>query len=142
MICVALCRCCTCSISFTGTLPLPAYRKVALSRDGGQVLGLFCCTNQLCNSGVKPPASQCIIHLRCTLKSLPPLLRLGSEVSREGVFALLALRGRADTGACSGSAAAVPASLPSPYTRKAQSNAVKRASKQSSGRKLQVGHRH
>ena len=27
VICVTLCRCCTCSISFTGTLPLPAHRQ-------------------------------------------------------------------------------------------------------------------
>ena len=54
----------------------------------------------------------------------PPFLRPGSEVSREGVFALLALRGRAKTGACSGSTAALSASLPSPCTQKKQFNAV------------------
>ena len=53
---------------------------------------------------------------------LPPLFRLGSEVSKEDVFALLALRGRPDTGACSGSCPALPSSVPSPYMCKTQIN--------------------
>ena len=121
MICVALCRCCTCSISFTGTLPLPAHRKSCLEpewfRSGNQLHSVTLLRHSALQLWCQAASKVYIVHVG--LKILPPLLRLGSEVSREGVFALLALRGRADTGACSGSGAAVPASSPSPCMHEA-----------------------